>query len=173
MKKVLFVLTALCGLSLGAFAQSSSEGGKWNIGLDAGLPLGSLHDLYSTAIGASIKYEHPVATSTFITGSAGYQRFFIKGDVKDALKAVGVDKSGVGLIPVKAGLKHYFNEGFFAEAQAGAAFSTESGGSTSFVYAPGVGYTFSGGFEAGLRYEGFSQDGSNSGMAALRLGYRF
>ncbi|MBD1364183.1 hypothetical protein IDJ77_10215 [Mucilaginibacter sp. ZT4R22] len=173
MKKVLLLLTVLCGLSIGAFAQSSTEGGKWNIGLDAGLPLGSLGDLYSSSIGASVKYEHPIGTSTFLTGSAGYQRFFIKGDVKDALKALGIDKSGVGIIPVKAGLKHYFNDGFFAEAQAGAAFSTESGGSTSFVYAPGIGYTFKGGFEAGVRYEGFSEDGSNSGMAALRVGFRF
>jgi len=174
MKKVILLLTVLCGLSISSFAQSSSsEGGKWNIGLDAGLPLGSLKDLYSFSAGASIKYELPIATSTYVTLSAGYQRFFIKGEVKDALKEFGIDKSGVGIIPVKAGLKYYFNEGFFAEAQAGAAFSTEDGGSTSFVYAPGVGYTFTSGFEAGVRYEGFSESGNNSGMAALRLAFRF
>ena len=173
MKKVLLLLTVLCGLSIGAFAQSSDNTGKWNIGLDAGLPLGSLKNAYSSALGLSVKYEHPVATSTFVTLSAGYQRFFFDGDVKDALKAVGIDKSGVGVIPVKAGLKYYFSEGFFGEAQAGAAFSTESNGNTSFVYAPGIGYTFAGGFEAGVRYEGYSSDGNNQGMAALRVGFRF
>jgi len=172
MKKVLLLLTVICGLSVSSFAQSSN-GGKWNIGVDAGIPLGNMHDISSFAIGASLKYEHPVATSTFVTLSAGYQRFLYSSDYKDFLKAFDIDKSGEGIVPVKAGLKHYFSPGFFGEAQAGAAFSTESGGSTSFVYAPGIGYTFTGGFEAGVRYEGYSHDGGNQGMAALRLGYRF
>ena len=172
MKKVLLLLTVLCGLSISSFAQSS-EGGKWNIGVDAGIPLGDMNNISNLAIGASVKYEHPIATSTFLTLSAGYQRFLYTSDVKDALKAFGIDKSGEGIIPVKAGLKHYFSPGFFGEAQAGASFSTEEGGSTAFVYAPGIGYTFTGGFEAGVRYEGYSHDGGNQGMAALRLAYRF
>jgi hypothetical protein len=172
MKKALLLLTVLCGLSISSFAQSS-QGGKWNIGIDAGIPLGDMNNISNFAIGASVKYEHPIATSTFVTLSAGYQRFLYTSDIKDALKAFGIDKSGEGLIPVKAGLKHYFSPGFFGEAQAGAAFSTESGGGTSFVYAPGIGYTFTSGFEAGIRYEGYSQDGGNQGQAALRLSYRF
>ena len=121
MKKVLLLLTVLCGLSISSFAQSS-QGGKWNIGVDAGIPLGDMNNISNFAIGASVKYEHPIATATFVTLSAGYQRFLYTSDVKDALKAFGIDKSGEGLIPVKAGLKHYFSPGFFGEAQAGAAF---------------------------------------------------
>ncbi|MFA6248025.1 MAG: outer membrane beta-barrel protein [Mucilaginibacter sp.] len=173
MKKVLLLLTVLCGLSISSFAQSSNEGGKWNIGLDAGLPVGKLHNSTNFVLGASVKYEHPIATSTFVTISAGYNRFFYNDDAKALLKAFGSDKSGEGLIPVKAGLKYYFSEGFFGEAQAGAGFSTESGGGTAFVYSPGIGYSFAGGFEAGVRYEGYSSDGRSTAMTALRVGYRF
>lgn len=172
MKKVLLLLTVLCGLSISSFAQSGS-GSKWNLGIDAGLPLGNLGDVYSFAGGVSLKYEHALAPATFLTFSAGYQRFFFTSDVKDGLELLGIDKSGVSLIPVKAGLKHYFDKGFFGEVQAGAAFSTEENGSTSFVYAPAIGYTFTSGFEAGIRYEGYSDEGNNNGMMALRLGYRF
>ncbi|TWR29415.1 hypothetical protein FPZ43_10720 [Mucilaginibacter pallidiroseus] len=173
MKRVLLLLTVICGFSMGAFAQSGSRTGKWNIGLEPALPLGNLKSVYSFALGASVKYELPVASSTFITFSADYQRFFIKSDLKDALNSVGIDKSGVGIIPVKVGVKTYFDQGFFAEAQVGAGFSTEEGGSTSFVYAPGIGYTFTSGFEAGLKYQGYSSDGANDGVLALRLAYRF
>ena len=168
MRRVLLILTVLCGLSIGAFSQSSSAGAKWNIGIDPGIPLGSAHKIFPTTIGASVKYELPVAATTYFTISAGYQYFIYKDHISDVF-----DKSGEGIVPLKVGLKHYFDKGFFGEAQAGAAIPTEDGAKTSFVYAPGIGYTFSSGFEAGIRYEGYSSDGNNTGMLALRLGYRF
>ena len=91
---------------------------------------------------------------------------------KSDLKAQGA-KSSYGFIPFKAGLKYYFNgPGFFGEAQLGATFSTESGGGTAFTYAPGVGYSFDGGFEAGIRYEAWSKNGTTS-QVALRVAYSF
>jgi hypothetical protein len=165
MKKVLLLLTVICGLSVSSFAQSSN-GGKFSVGLEAGLPLGDAHQVYKAIIGGSLKYEHPVATNTFVTLSAGYNSFLTKSEWKPFLG------SSNGAIPVKAGLKYYFNEGFFGEGQLGAAFSTENGGGTAFVYAPGIGYTFGGGFEAGVRYEGWSNNGTIS-QAGLRLAYRF
>jgi hypothetical protein len=88
------------------------------------------------------------------------------------LKTLGVSKSGEGFIPVKAVVKYYFNEGFFGEGQVGAVFSTENGGGNAFVYAPGIGYSFKGGFETGFRYEGWSKDDIVRQLA-LRVAYRF
>lgn len=167
MKKVLFLLAVLGGLSATAFAQSSDKKGHFTLGAEAGLPLGTTGDFYSAVLGASLRYEYPVATSTYVTGSAGYNAFLTKSEYKN----FGF-KSSYGAIPVKAGLKHYFDGGFFGEGQLGAAFSTESGGGTAFVYAPGIGYTFAGGFEAGLRYEAWSDNGTIKQLG-LRVGFKF
>ena len=168
MKKLLLCLAFLGFTAIAANAQSAkSDGGKFSIGVDAGLPVGDAHKVSNFAIGGSLKYDHPIADQLFLTGSAGYTRFLYKSEIKDF-----VGKSGAGFIPVKAGLKYYFDDAFFAEGQLGAVFSTESGGGTGFAYAPGVGYSFAGGLEAGVRYEGWSKDGTTS-QIALRVAFRF
>ena len=82
-------------------------------------------------------------------------------------------KSSFGFVPLKVGVKYYFDQGFFGEGQVGAAISTQSGGGTAFAYAPGIGYSFPGGFEAGVRYEGWSKDGGTTSQANLRLAFNF
>ncbi|MEO3404387.1 outer membrane beta-barrel protein [Mucilaginibacter sp. CAU 1740] len=168
MKKLLLCLAFLGFTAIAANAQSAkSDGGKFSIGVDAGLPVGDSHKVSNFAIGGSLKYDHPIADQLFLTGSAGYTRFLYKSEIKDF-----IGKSGAGFIPVKAGLKYYFDDAFFAEGQLGAVFSTESGGGTGFAYAPGIGYSFAGGLEAGVRYEGWSKDGTTS-QVALRVAFRF
>jgi len=170
MKKVLLVLGLLGGMAANSFAQSSTSSsekkGAFSIGVEAGLPLGTAGDVYSVVLGASLKYEHPVAESTFITGSAGYNAFLVKSEFKDFIG------SSNGAIPVKAGVKQLFGSGFFGEAQLGAAFSTESGGGTAFIYAPGVGYNFSKNIDAGIRYEAWSDNGTIKQLG-LRVGFKF
>ena len=81
--------------------------------------------------------------------------------------------ANLGVIPVKLGARYTGNgtTGVFGEVQFGAAFITQGGG-TAFAYAPGVGYAFDGGLEAGVRYEGWSKDGTVS-QIALRIAYSF
>ncbi|WP_183563983.1 hypothetical protein [Mucilaginibacter sp. SP1R1] len=167
MKKILLALAIIAGTAFTSFAQTKSgDSGKFSIGFEAGLPVGDAHTFYKSVFGGSLKYELPIAPSTFFTISAGYNSF----QVKDEWKIFGHNSDGA--IPVKAGIKYYFDKGFFAEGQLGAAFSTESGGGTAFVYSPGIGYTFDGGFEAGVRYEGWSKNGTVS-QVGLRVAYRF
>ncbi|WP_428330198.1 outer membrane beta-barrel protein [Mucilaginibacter sp.] len=168
MKKFLLALAVLGATAISSFAQTTSGTGKFSIGVDAALPLGTASDVYSSGFGISLKYEVPIAINTDVTFSGGYEAFIVKSDVKNAFGT----KSSYGFVPIKAGLKYYFNQGFFGEAQLGAAFSTESGGGTAFAYSPGIGYTFTSGFEAGVRYEGWSKDGTFD-QVALRLAYRF
>ncbi|RFZ82081.1 hypothetical protein DYU05_15740 [Mucilaginibacter terrenus] len=167
MKKILFAILFVVGAASTCFAQSSSETGKFSLGLNAGLPVGSAHDVSSFAGGLDLKYDLPIATGTFFTISGGYTRFFYN----DFGKAVSGEK-GAGFVPLKAGIKHYFDQGFYGEGQLGAVFSTQSGGGTGFAYAPGLGYTFDGGFDVGVRYEGWSKNGTTS-QVALRLGISF
>lgn len=172
MKKFLLALVLLSGAAFSSFAQSSKEGGKFSIGVEAGLPLGDYKDVSNFVIGGSLKYDHPIAEGTFVTLSAGYSKFLSDDDAKEAgFKFYG--------IPVKAGLKHFFSEGFYGEAQVGAAFTKTtvegigSASKTAFAYAPGIGYAFGGGVDLGVRYEGWSLSGGTASQIAARLAFSF
>jgi len=161
MKKILLALFVLGVTACSSFAQTkSSDAGRFSIGLDAGLPVGNVSNYSNLAIGGSLKYDFPVATGAFLNLSAGYQTF--------------TGKNGAGslnAVPVKAGVKYYFNgQGFYGEGQIGAAFITETGAGNAFIYAPALGYTLDGGFDIGLRYEAWSKTGTIS-QIALRLSY--
>ncbi|MGY4536700.1 hypothetical protein ACVW0P_001114 [Mucilaginibacter sp. UYNi724] len=176
MKKLLLLSAILCGLSITSFAQTSPapRTAKWNFGFEAGLPLGHLHEAYSSVFGAYAKYEYPVFKSTFITASTGYRRYFFTDELKQYTKSVvGEDRSGVGSIPIMIGVKHYFGDGLFAEGQIGKSFYTRKGSGSSFDYDLGVGYTFRNGIEISARYQGFNQSNVNTNIAAIRLGFRF
>jgi hypothetical protein len=161
MKKVLLAILLVGSSVATCLAQKSSETSKFSIGLEAGIPTGSFGDFYSVAIGGSLKYDINIAAGTSFNISAGYTSFSGKNGVGSA-----------GFIPVKVGIKNYFSEGFYGEAQVGAAKNTQSGGGTAFAYAPGIGYTFDGGFDIGLRYEAWSKNGTIS-QFATRIAYSF
>jgi len=176
MKKLLLTLAAAFGIALSGLAQTTaptttaspaSGGSKFSIGVEGGLPVGDVSDGYSTVIGGSIKYEAPTSSRTYFTLSAGYNAFLLKSE----FKGIGIPSSS-GFVPVKAGLKYYSEGNFFIEGQLGIVFSTESGGGHAFIYSPGIGYSFNGGFEAGVRYEAWVNDGT-VGQMSLRLAYRF
>jgi len=173
MKKLLFTLIALSATVLSSFGQTTTAtdskpagGVKFNIGAEGGLPLGDMSQVYSFIIGGSVKVEIPTAKRTFLTLSAGYNSWMVKSDLKD------IFGSPAGFVPLKAGIKYYSDGNFFLEGQAGIVFSTEADSEHLFVFSPGIGYTFNGGFEAGLRYEGWS-NGGTIGQLGLRLGFRF
>lgn len=170
MKKFLLTITVLALTVPGVFAQTASppavpETGKFSIGFDGGLPLGDVSTLFSAIVGGSLRYEVPTAKSTRFTITAGVTKFLLKS----AFKHIG---STSVVIPVKAGIKYYSDGDFFLEGQLGIVFSTKSGGGTSFLYAPGFGYTF-GAFEASVRYEGWPKDGDTSSQIGLRLAMVF
>jgi len=176
MKKLLFTLALAGGVTLSCIAQSanttsaaptSNGGGKFSIGAEAGLPIGDVADGYSAVLGGSVKYEVPTTEHALFTISAGYNAFLLKSE----FKGIGIPSS-FGFVPIKAGLKYYSDGDFFLEGQLGIVFSTESGGGHAFIYSPGIGYSFKGGFEAGVRYEGWVNDGTIS-QVGLRLAYRF
>jgi len=171
MKKILLALFVLGVTACSSFAQTKgSDAGKFSIGIDAGLPIGDASNVYSFAIGGSLKYDMPIGSGAFVNLTAGYQSFLVKSSLKNA--GLGFPSSS-GFVPVKVGLKYYFEgQGFYGEGQLGVAFSTESGGGKAFAYAPGVGYTLDGGLDLGVRYEAWSNNGTVS-QVALRVAYSF
>ncbi|CAN5594971.1 hypothetical protein BH11BAC5_BH11BAC5_24950 [soil metagenome] len=169
MKKLLFTSLLLATIIFTSVAQNAKTPTrkKFSIGADVAVPTGIASMVYNIAIGGSIKYELPATVDLDVTVSAGYEAFLVKSEFK-----IPGSKSAESYVPLKAGLKYYFKNGFFGEAEVGASIYTGSESFTSFVYAPGIGYTFEGGFETGVRYEAWVKNGT-LGQVALRLAYKF
>ncbi len=137
---------------------------KLGIGLNAGIPT---NEAGSFAIGADLRYQIDLDRQLSIPITAGYTNISFKDSYGGG---------NFGYIPAKAGLKYFFSttgSGAYALAEAGAAFGTNSGSGTSFVYSPAVGYAWSNGLDLGAKYEGLSKDGVNNGYVGLRLAYGF
>ena len=174
MKKVLLSLLMVAGLGYAVSAQTEGAVQKLSIGAEFGLPTKSNSD--NLIIGGSLQYEHPVAKALSLTGSAGYLSNMLTGATKDAVKALG-GRTSVGYVPLKAGAKYYFGGNFYAAGEAGAIFSTETGGGVHLALAPTLGASFSvadkSSLDFGLRYENWSGNGNSSGFIGLRAAYAF
>ncbi|RYD92127.1 MAG: hypothetical protein EOP54_21340 [Sphingobacteriales bacterium] len=156
MKNLLFALFLVSVLACDTFAQSKDKG-RFSLDLNAGVPIGDASHKYYFVVGGALKYNVLVAENLFVTGSAGYTYLHGKNHSVTANGKTFDTAVDAGAIPLKGGLRYYFDESFFCEGQAGAAFFTEGGKGTAFVYSPSFGYTFTGGFEVGFRYESWSK----------------
>jgi hypothetical protein len=188
------LVIAFAGLAYGAHAQSnpasstktttSSNGVIFSVGVDAGIPTGSLSDSYNWNLGGSIQADIPVVQNQlFVTVNAGYNNFFGKSNIDGS----GVDVTNLQLLPVKAGLKYFPVSHFYIQGEAGAAFALNKSdfnfdNSTVFLYAPQVGYQFPLGgrnyIDAGVRWEGTTKFDSNAddskvNFFGLRVAYAF
>lgn len=138
-----------------------TEGRKLGIGLNVGVPTNSGSDL---ALGADLRYQFDIDQQLSIPITTGFTSIFNK---------VG---SNSNYVPLKAGLKYFFDpngSGAYGLAEAGAAFGTNKGAGTSFVYSPAIGYAWSNGLDLGVKYEGMTKNKVNNGYVGLRLAYGF
>lgn len=164
-KSTMFLASAVAAVALffstNVNAQSSP---KFGIGLNVGVPTATGGSL---AIGGDLRYQFDIDKQLSIPITAGYTNISFKDSYGGG---------SIGYIPAKAGLKYFFNDtgsGVYGLAEAGAAFSTNDGGGTSFVYSPAIGYSWSNGLDLGAKYEGISKNSSNTGYVGLRLAYGF
>jgi hypothetical protein len=166
-----FLATAAAALALffstNVNAQSSP---KFGIGLNVGVGTSSGSNL---AIGGDLRYQFDIDKQLSIPITAGYTSIMYKDYT---IGNVTYDGGSTGYIPVKAGLKYFFNDtgaGAYGLAEAGAAFYTASGAGTALVYSPAIGYAWSNGLDLAAKYEGLSKNGFNNGYVGLRLAYGF
>ncbi|MEO6327705.1 MAG: outer membrane beta-barrel protein [Ginsengibacter sp.] len=172
MKKLLSVIavTLIAAGSLHAQDKTvSSKPVSFSIGLDAGVPIGIAGDVYSFIIGGSLQGEYMAASDLGITLSAGYKSWSVKKDLQTT-----VGSNNFSFIPVLAGIKYYFTPVVYGSGQLGVTFSTESGGGSSFTYAPGVGFKVSKNVDVLAKYTGLSPKGGGSlNEVGVRLAYNF
>ncbi|WP_454804304.1 hypothetical protein [Mucilaginibacter phyllosphaerae] len=186
MKNILLTLAVIGGTAWSSFAQTSStlskdssstspaSGAHFSFGLEGGR---TVPGQAKAILGASFRYELPIASHTLLTSSVGYSFLSFREETRKALNLYGIDQSGTSFLPVKVGVKQYLGNHFFVEGQVGAAILLSGGNiynryRSAYIYTAGFGYTFKNGLELGVRYEDWKKDVKIS-QAALRVSYRF
>jgi len=187
--KISTLILAFAAFTFSAKAQTTSpttttsNGVRFSIGVDAGVPTGKLSDNYKWNLGGSLQADIPVANQLFVTVNAGYDNIFGKKNID----GTGIDATNIQLLPVKAGLKFFPVANFYIQGEAGVAFllnksDVNDNKSAAFVYAPQVGYQFQLGgksyIDAGVRYEASTKfdsniDDSKVSFFGLRVAYGF
>ncbi|MBE7179117.1 MAG: hypothetical protein INR69_22125 [Mucilaginibacter polytrichastri] len=167
MKKTIYLTLIAACMSVAAMAQTGGGSTKTpylSIGVEGALPAQANTGL-SFGLGGSAKFDFPVAENLYVTASGGFVSFFPKQELKD----LGIKNANY--VPLKAGAKYFFSPMFYGAAELGAALSVDQGGGTAFAYSPGIGVLLGENIDAGVRYEGWSNNGSFN-QVALRLAYR-
>jgi hypothetical protein len=176
---ITLVMFSFLGHNVKAQSNNKTEtygsGIRLSIGVDAGIPVGSLRGDYRWSFGGSAQADFPlISNQLYVTLNSGYNNIFAKN-------SPGLND--IHLIPVKAGLKYFPVKIFYVQGEAGASFLTnnnEAEKSASFVYAPQVGVLLPVGaknyIDAGFRFEGntkFYETGKSSNFFGLRVAYAF
>jgi len=165
MKTITKILaTSAAAVALFFSTNASAQNQKLGIGITAGIPTS---DVYGVALGADLRYQFDIDKQLSIPVTAGYTNFSVKDEFGGG---------SVGYIPVKAGVKYFFNDsgsGVYGLAELGAGFGTKEGSGTSFVYSPAIGYSWSNGLDLGVKYEGLARNSTSTGFFGLRLAYGF
>lgn len=158
MKKLIVVFSVVVFTAMAASAQDKKPA-NFSIAANVGLPTTSG---VSFAYGVDLQDDFPVAASTKITASVGYEGYSYKGI-----------SGSFGIIPILGGVKFGLGDKLYGHAQLGYAFSTSSGGGGAFAYAPSIGYYVSPNFDIALKYLASSKNGYTTGSLNLRFAYNF
>ncbi len=163
MKQKVFVI-ALCAWSLlsslSVLAQKGEKpyypkGFRVGLGINGGI---STNSDYNAVFGADARLQYDFSKETSITLTSGYNHLS------------GKDKQDLGLIPVKAGFKHFMSKNFYAQGELGVGFGTHKGSGNTFIWTPVVGYANKY-IDLSFRYERYQNYGVD--QIGLRAAYGF
>jgi hypothetical protein len=176
MKKVTKILASTAAVVALFFSTNAiAQAPRLGIGVNIGVP--TANDNFKYTLGADARFQFDVASQLSIPVTVGYTNFFAKDYDLGGVTYKGQD---YGFIPVKAGLKYFFDpsgSGLYGLAEAGAAFGVTNNSKTAFLYSPAIGYSWSNGLDLGVKYEGISKATSytpnTTGQVALRIAYGF
>jgi hypothetical protein len=159
---IIFIISAISASAQNAITKAFSAG------VELGIPSNSI---YTIGLGVSAKGELPVSDKVAITITAGYSTFFYKSNLFQS----SLTPANAAFVPLKAGLKYYFNNGVYLEGEAGTAIETNYLKQDLFAFSIGPGFiiqTNNGhGIDLGFRYEGWSNN--HLRQTAIRAAYRF
>jgi hypothetical protein len=148
---------------------------KWRlgIGIEGGIPTGDITGFSNFDLGGTARLQYGVSKNFAITLTSGYYNFFAKGSSATIDGVTYTTKpSGLGMVPIKAGVKYFFVPDLYLGGEAGAGLETNYAKNTKLLLTPGIGWANKS-WDVGVRYENYSGQGDNFGTVALRLAYGF
>lgn len=186
MKKVLLSFIIVIFTALHSFAQDNPAT-KIGVGVDVGIPIGSVSNTYEVATGVTAKAEIPVASPISLTFTTGFTGYVTKGGYSAGYNTYDGSYSNGAVacfIPLEAGAKVYVASRFFLEGDLGFSFNINSTSSdftnkkVAPMYAPMAGYTIPFGssrvsLDLSLRYEGRVETGGGYNQVAARALFNF
>lgn len=157
MKKVLFAVIAVM-----AFGVSNAQDGNFKAGVNLGMPMGDIKDIYSLNIGLDLAYTWSISDDFSAGATTGYNMYNAKS---------GGDAAS--FIPLAATAQYSFSENIFAGADLGYAIGVApSGIDGGFLYQPKLGYQTEK-FEVFAGYKGISVTGGTYSSLNLGFNYKF
>jgi hypothetical protein len=187
MKKVLFSFIIVIFTALHSFAQDDSAN-KIGVGVDVGVPVGSVSNTYEVTMGVTAKAEIPIASPVNLTFTTGFTGYVTKGGFSTGYNSYDGSYTNGAVacfIPLEAGAKVYVaSSRFFVEGDLGLSFNINSTSSdftskkVAPMYAPMAGYTIPFGgsrvsLDLSLRYEGRVETGGGYNQVAARALFNF
>ena len=147
----------------------SADSDPWRLGfgIEGGIPTGNIHSASSFELGGSARLQYGLSDKLALTLTSGYNNFFIK----DVDRLPG-DPKGLGIVPVKVGIKAFFAPNIYFGAEAGAGFETNYGTNTKLILSPAIGWANEH-WDVGVNYTNYSGQSDNFGSVGLRLAYGF
>jgi len=164
MKKLLLPLLLFCTFKLHAQTTITKA---ISTGFELGIPT---NGVYSIGTGASAKLELPIASPVSLSITGGITTMFYKSNLFDSSRTPGA----AVFLPLKAGVKYYFNRGVYAEGEAGTAIETNYGKQSSFAFSIGPGFVVPAGDKNGVDISFRYEDWANQlRQTAIHVAYRF
>jgi hypothetical protein len=147
----------------------SADASPWRLGfgIEGGIPTGDIHDASKLELGGSARLQYGLSDAFDLTLTSGYTDLFIK----DAYRLPG-DPKGLGIVPVKVGIKAFFAQNIYFGAEAGAGFETNYGSNTKLLLSPALGWANQH-WDVGVNYTNYSGQSDSYGTIGLRLAYGF
>jgi len=158
--------------NVNAQTTTSNPGDVWRlgIGVEGAIPTGRLNDFSSFSLGGTARLQYDTRSNISFMLTSGYYNVFAKSYT---VANTTIKPNDLGIVPVKAGMKVFASQNIYFSGELGAGFETNGAKNTKFIASPGIGYANADGLDIGVRYENFSGQNDNYGMAALRLAYGF
>jgi hypothetical protein len=170
--KKLFTIAIIMVVTFATSNLFAQAGFKIGLAAEGALPVGNLKTLYNVGGGLTVRAAYGLDEISAITLTTGAIAFLPKD------LGGGIDTKAQLNIPIKAGYKYMLSSNLYAIGEAGMSIirsyysdangDLQSVSGSEFTYAPGVGVQL-GGFDASVRYEGYS----GAGFVGLRVGFNF
>lgn len=165
MKKFLFAALLLVALSVTNNAKAQKD---WRMGISV-MPGVATNGGYGFALGSDVRFQKGIGNNLSFILTTGVTGFFKKDPVV-----------GMSYVPVKTGLKYFFDKNFYGGGEVGLGFGMVKGSGRSFIWAPTIGLSFKK-VDISVKYEDasdfkFVKDYTNNNYCkqfALRIAYGF